>query len=143
MNVEESIVIQVPCEKLFDYLTDVNNRSQYIPALEEVVMIDEGPIEEGSRYIEVSTIAGRRLETTYQVTSFERNRRITAQTLKSIFPIKVDLLFYDRDSYTTLNIELDFELKGIFRLASGVVRGIVRQQAKDILMNMKRSVENI
>ena len=38
-------------------------------------------------------------------------------------------------------IQLDFKLIGIFRLASGIVGGIVRQQAKSILLNIKQEIE--
>ena len=140
MTVQESALINAPVEKIFAYLMDVNNRKDYIPALEEVIMLDPLPIRQGSRYIEVAMIAGRRLETTYQVTAFELNQRISAKTLKSIFPIQADLLLKEGQRGSTLTIRLNFQLKGIFRLASGIVQGIVRQQARDILTKLKRNL---
>ena len=63
MKVIENILIKVSPDRLFSYLMDVDNRKNYIPALEKVIMLDPKPIREGSRYIEVANIAGKRLET--------------------------------------------------------------------------------
>ena len=142
MNLQERELIRVSPDKLFSYLIDVNNRKDFIPAMEEVIMLSPVPIREGSQYIEVANIGGMRLETTYQVMAFEMNKRLTAKTLKSIFPIQADMLLIEKGTSTILTIELEFELGGVFRLVSGVVRGIVRRQAKDILGNIKQALEN-
>ncbi len=121
---------------------DVDNRKSYIPALEEVIMLDELPIKVGSRYIEVAEIAGRRLETTYQVIALVPNQHTSAKTIKSIFPIKADLDLTDKNGGTELKISLEFTLKGIFKLASGIVQGIVGNQAADILTKIKKNIES-
>ena len=142
MTIEESIHIRVSKEVLFDYLMDVKNRKDYIPALEEVIMIDPPPIRKGSKYIEVANIGGMRLETTYEVIRFQLNERITAKTQKSIFPIQADLSLEENKNGTLIMIQLDFKLAGPFRLASRIVSGIVRQQARGILDNIKHELEN-
>ena len=141
MNVAQGILIDADSKEIFKYLMDVRNRKDYIPALEDVIFLDPPPVKLGSRYIEVSTIAGRKLKTTYQVIAFEENKRLSAKTLKSIFPIQADLLLKPMGESTQLIINLEFQLSGIFKLASGIVRGIVNQQAKEILRKLKENVE--
>ena len=141
MTVQESIEIKTTPQKLFSYLIDVNNRKDYIPALEEVVMLDPLPIQKGSRYIEIAEIAGRRLETTYQVIRFEENKLISAKTLKSIFPIQADLILEKKGKSSLLKINLNFQLKGVFKFASGIVKGIVALQAKSILEKLQQNLE--
>ena len=141
MNVQESIEIKSTPKKIFAYLVNVDNRKDYIPALEEVIMLDPTPIQRGSRYIEVAEIAGRRLETTYQVIKFEENKLISAKTLKSIFPIQADLILEKKGKGSILKINLDFQLKGIFKLGSGIVKGIVALQAKSILEKLQQNLE--
>jgi len=141
MTVQESIQIKSTPNKIFSYLIEVDNRKDYIPALEEVVMLDPLPIQKGSRYIEIAEIAGRRLETTYQVVKFEKNKLISAKTLKSIFPIQADLILEKKGEGSLLKIHLDFQLKGVFKLASGIVKGIVALQAKSILEKLQQNLE--
>jgi len=142
MKVQESIVIKASRERIFSYLMNVENRVDYIPALENVIMLDEGPIGVGSKYIEVAEIAGRKLKTTYEVIEFEKNTHTAAQTIKSIFPIRADLDLIEKQGYTSLVITLTFQLSGIFKLASKIVEGIVTQQATGILKRIKRNVES-
>lgn len=142
MEVTESIQIQASPQEIFSFLMDIDNRKKYVPALQEVIMIDPLPIGLGTRYIEVANIAGRNLRTTYQITDFIENEYVVAETLKSIFPIKVTSTLREEDQATTLQFDLEFTLRGIFKLASGVVSGIVRQQTLDILKKVKDNVED-
>lgn len=141
MTSEQSIFIKASPVTIFNYLMDVNNRKSYIPALEEVIMLDKGPIKKGSRYIEVANIAGRRLKTTYQVIEFEQNKHTAAQTLESIFPIRADLDLTESSGGTELTISLNFKLKGIFKFGASFVKGIVDQQAQGILVKIKEALE--
>ena len=141
MTTQQSIEIKASVEQIFSYLLDVENRKDYIPALEEVIMLDPLPIREGSRYIEVAQIAGRRIETTYQVTILKNNQQLSAKTLKSVFPIQADLTLMEKQEASTLQIQLNFQLSGVFKLASGIIRGIVNQQANDILRQLKENLE--
>lgn len=141
MQVEQRIDINTPSDQVFEYLMAVENRKDYIPALEEVILIDPAPIRVGSQYIEVAEIANRRLETTYQVTELQVNKKITAKTIKSIFPINASLILNENNGITTLVIRLDFQLKGIFKLGSSIVKGIVSLQAKQILEQLKSNLE--
>ncbi len=141
MQIQQSIEVNASSEKIFDYLLEVENRKKYVPALEEVIMLDPLPIRKGSRYIEVAEIAGRKLETTYQVIALEKNKKFSAKTLKSVFPIQANLFLNEKKDSTILSIELDFQLKGIFKLASGIIKGIVNQQSKEILRKIKQNLE--
>ncbi len=141
MTAQQSIFIKATPAIIFAYLIDVKNRKSYIPALEEVIMLDEPPIQKGSRYIEVANIAGRKLKTTYQVIEYEENKHTAAMTLKSIFPIRADFDLEAVNGGTNLMISLNFQLKGIFKLGSSVVKGIVDQQARGILEKIKHNLE--
>ena len=141
MNLQEKITIHCPADRVFAYLKEMTNRSDYIPLLEEVILLDDPPLQLGSRYIEVSTIAGRKLRTTYQVTEYEENRKISVQTRKSVFPIQVQLNLIGEGDSTIVRIQLEFELSGIYRLAAPLIGGIVRKQAQDILLRLKQRLE--
>jgi len=141
VKVSQSIRINSSKEKIFNYLMDVDNRKSYIPMLEEVIMLDPLPIKEGSRYTEVAEIAGQRLKTTYQVIELIPNQRTSAKTIKSIFPIQADLDLIETGSATELQITLNFTLRGIFKLGAGIVQGIVKKQAGDILEKIKSNIE--
>ncbi len=143
MIVKQGIGIKASVEKAFSFLLEVENRKMFIPALEEVILIDPLPLTIGSKYIEVASIAGRKLKTTYQITDLKENEKLSARTVQSIFPIEVDLYLRPvEDQSIKLNIVLHLKLKGIFKFAEGIIRNIVTQQASEILIKMKRAIEN-
>ena len=141
MQIQERIIIRTSADDLYHYLNQVENRKAFIPLLQDIILLDDPPLRVGSRYTEVSTIAGQQLKTTYEVTNLVAPQLISVKTTKSVFPIAVDLFLQAQEEATLLAIQLDFTLKGIYRLAAPVVNGIVRQQAKDILVRLKAEVE--
>ena len=141
MKVSQQIKINSTPDAVFAYLMDIDNRKDFIPQLDDVILLDPLPIQEGSRYIEVAKIAGRNFKTTYQVTSYKENEYVIAETIKSIFPIKAQSSVSKNGNNTILQFDLEFTLRGVFKFASGIIKGIVRQQTLDILDNIKRGVE--
>lgn len=141
MKSVNDILVDASPSKIYAFLMDVDNRSKYIPQLKEIILIDPLPFKEGSKYIEVASIAGRSLRTTYQITVLVKDQIISARTVKSIFPIQVDLLLDPIESSTRLTIQLEFQLSGIFKLASNIVKGIVDDQSRGILKRIKSEME--
>lgn len=141
MDLQERIAITAVAKTVFAYLNEVEKRTEYIPMLDEVILLDPPPIRLGSRYVEVATIAGRDLKTTYQVIEWEENRKVKVKTIKSIFPIVAEMELQEEGAQTIVLLRLSFILKGIYRLAAPIVRGIVQQQAKDILLKLKQNIE--
>ena len=141
MDLQEQIAIQASRDRVFSYLNQVEKRTEYIPMLDEVILLDPPPIRLGSRYIEVATIAGRDLKTTYQVIEWEQDRRVKVRTIKSIFPIAAEMDLSEDNGQTIVQLRLTFTLKGIYRLGAPIVRGIVQQQAEEILRKLKKNIE--
>ena len=142
MNVTQSILIQQSPKEVYNYLMDVENRKEFIPSLQEVILLDSLPLKAGSRYIEVATIAGKSIRTTYEITRLSEGLQISARTIKSIFPIQSNLNLVDQGNSTLLTIELAFTLSGLFRIASGLIKNIVSEQAITILEKVKYNLEN-
>jgi carbon monoxide dehydrogenase subunit G len=57
------------------------------------------------------------------------------------FPIEVVIDLIEKGDQTQVQLSLDFELKGLYKLGAPVVKGIVEQQAKDILRRLKGRLE--
>ncbi len=141
MQIQESIFIQAAPEDIYRYLIDVENRKEYIPLLDEVIIKGDGPLQVGSQYIEVATIAGRQLRTTYEITHMVDPQLISVKTVESIFPIMVDIYLELIDEETKLSLQVDFTLSGIYRIGAPVVNRIVEHQSKSILRRLKYIIE--
>lgn len=75
---ETSINISKPVEKVFEYVTNLDNMkkmSQYITAIEV-----DGPLKLGTKYKIQTTANGHKIETLQEVVAFEKNRKLGTKT---------------------------------------------------------------
>ena len=78
-NVETSISINKPVEKVFEYLTNVQNQKAMNPSINEVVM--QGKLAVGTHYTIKMTVAGRAFESENEVVALEPNKTFGVKTL--------------------------------------------------------------
>jgi uncharacterized membrane protein len=77
--VESSISIGKPVEKVYEFITTLENQkklSEYITGVEAV-----GPLKVGTRYKIQTTSFGRTMETTNEVVALEPNKKFGVKTL--------------------------------------------------------------
>lgn len=75
---ETSIKISKSVEKVFEYVTNLDNMkkmSQYITAIEV-----DGPLKLGTKYKIQTTANGHKIETLQEVVAFEKNRKLGTKT---------------------------------------------------------------
>lgn len=141
MTINEHILINAGRADVFAYVRDPMNRMEVIPLLERVDLEGDGTFGPGSRYTEIATIAGRRLETTYVVVAFRENEQISVATVKSVFPIRVDMQLQDAPGGTVIDIAIQLRLRGIFKIASPIIRSIVEGQTREVLNRIRQKME--
>jgi hypothetical protein len=86
-------------------------------------------------------VAGQNLKTTYQIVALEPEKRMRVKTIQSVFPIEAELTLTALEEGTRLGITLDFQLTGFYRFAAPFIGGIIQQQSKAILANLKSILE--
>jgi carbon monoxide dehydrogenase subunit G len=78
-TIETSVRISKPVEKVFEFLTNLDNQkklSSYITGVES-----NGPLQAGSKYKIETTSFGNKIVTTNEVVSFEPNKKFGVKTL--------------------------------------------------------------
>ena len=141
MTVQQSILIDRPVAEVFAYLQNMDHRANYVPNLQSVELLTDGPLRLGSRFIETISVAGRTVPMTYEVVGFEENAWTQVETSDGPFPISADLRLRPDGQKTHLAVVLDATLKGIFRLGAPMVKKAVEQQAATMLKNIKHQLE--
>ena len=76
-NIETSISINKPVEKVFEYLTNVQNQKVLNPSINEVVM--DGKMAVGTHYTIKMTVAGRAFESENEIVALEPNKNVRGQ----------------------------------------------------------------
>ncbi|UKA64510.1 SRPBCC family protein [Arthrobacter sp. FW306-04-A] len=122
---DESIVIPVPPEEVFDYLNDPTHLAEYDATILTSELEGDGPVRVGSRFKGTSKILGRTFDWVVEVTEDERP---TKQTIKSVEG-KIDFI----GTYTMTPEAGGTRLN--YRLESGAGLGGVFGRVADVLVN--------
>lgn len=75
-NFRTQIKTRAGVGKAFAYLEDFSNARFWDPTVVRATRRSRGPIQEGSRFEVVVSLAGKELEFDYEVITHERNRRL-------------------------------------------------------------------
>jgi carbon monoxide dehydrogenase subunit G len=106
-NVETSISINKPVEKVFEYLTDVQNQKAGNPNINEIKT--SGKMAVGMHYTVKMTVAGRAFESEHEIVALEPNKLFCVKTLaKAPASPVVNTYTLEKDgSGTKLHLSMD------------------------------------
>ena len=89
-RIQREIMINQPVEEVFDFVTDARNEPRYNPRILSAGKIPSGPIGQGTHFVLVSKAMGRRMAVEYEITAYERPRRMTSRTIRGLPLIDVE-----------------------------------------------------
>jgi len=112
-RIEKSIVIEAPVEKVFDFLTDVDNfvKTQHPETEMTVLSRDKGPDRVGSKGKVRAKIGGHVLEVEVETTELVKNkRRVMRQKSGALKKMETTDLFEPTEKGTKLTTIMEYEL---------------------------------
>lgn len=105
--IESSVSINKPVEKVFEFITDLENQKKLSPYISGIEVA--GPLQVGTRYTIKTTTAGRTFESVNEVMALEPNKKFSIKTLAK--PPASDVtntyLFSDESGGTKLTVQMD------------------------------------
>lgn len=140
LKMELSVEIKRPVEEVFAYLTDPAKEPEWNSAVLECRADPPGPIGVGSKIHIVSSILGRRTESTYEVTTLVPNKKYVHKT-NTPFPVEATYLVEPTAGGTEVTLEGVAEPGGFFKLAAPVLGRIANRQIQAQLDTMKELLE--
>lgn len=138
INIEKSVVINKPVEKVFAFVTDGSKAPRWQEGLEAV----EGRTDViGSEYTEVRKFMGREMRSLMEVTDYQANARWAAKVLKGPVPYEVSVQLEPRDGATYLTTRVDGEPTGFFKVAEGMVKSQLEKSIEENVQRLKQIME--
>jgi hypothetical protein len=89
MQMSGSAEIARPAAEVFAFVAEPENNPRWQSGMRECRWTTTPPRRVGSRYEQVASFLGRRIESTFEVTALDAGRSITIETRESTFPIRV------------------------------------------------------
>jgi hypothetical protein len=143
MKIEQCLVINLPAEKIFDYMTDVENWVEWSSVVIAVRKTAPGIISVGVTWRSTTRFLGRWLETTYELVEYEPSHFFTLKSISglcpAIFSFKLEAVECGR---TNVSVEAVIShIEGFLRLEDSVVISAVRRQMEGDLQTLRDILE--
>jgi uncharacterized membrane protein len=139
-TVSASITINQPVDKVFDYVTDVENHKAWQAGILDATVTPSDPIGVGSTYHYTTDVMGRRMETHLEVTAYEKDKLWSVKTIGVPQSVEMVYLFEAVDNNTRLTISM--ELTGGYPAAAeAMVKQQTQKNFEDQCNRIKQMVE--
>jgi len=140
LKVDLSVMIKRPIEEVFAVMSDFENDPKWRSGI-EVKKTSEGPIGVGTTYHSIVTALGRRIEGEVEFTEYESNRRCATKTKSGPIPVDAQWTFKRVDGGTQVDVTLEAEADGFFKLAEPLLVNILKRQFEADTANLKYLME--
>jgi len=141
VKVEGTVVINRPIEDVFAFLSNPDKSSLWQGMVLEVKQTSDGPVGVGTTGQVVSQFLGRRMESTYEVTEYELNRKATLKTTSGPIPYMNSATLESVDEGTKVTLVAEYEVGGYFKLAEPILARMAQRQAETDYANLKDLME--
>jgi hypothetical protein len=111
-----STIINQPIDKVFSYVTQVENHKAWQAGILEARVSPPGPIALGSVYTYASMVAGTKYESSMQVSQFAVNQKWAVKTTNTPRPVETVYTFEPAGGGTKLTVSM--ELSGGYPAAA-------------------------
>jgi uncharacterized membrane protein len=141
MKFENSVIINQPVNKVFDFVTNLNNNAKWQTDILELEMTSEGRFELGSTYRCVNRFMGKRIETEGVISNYVPNQSCSFRITSGSVNGESNFFFEAVDGATKFTTTADLDLR-YFKLGKIIVKHKIYKQLKNDMLQLKRILEN-
>jgi carbon monoxide dehydrogenase subunit G len=117
VHVQRTFTVNRPRDEVVAYLADFANATEWDPGTVSCDPITPGPVEVGSQWRNVSSLAGSQTELTYTLTSLDADRVVLTGVNKTATSVD-DIRVADRGTTSEVTYDATVTFNGLAKLAS-------------------------
>ena len=141
MKFENSVVIDQPIKKVFEFVTNFENNPIWQTDILEIQMTSEGPVRPGSTYRCVNRFMGKRFETESRITGYVPETLCSFKIASGDITGESNFLFKAVNGGTRFTTVAELDL-GFFKFAKMIVQHKINRQLKNDMSTLKKILEN-
>ena len=141
MKFENSVIINQPVCKVFDFVTNLKNNAKWQTDIIKMEMTSEGRFELGSTYRCVNRFMGKRIETEGVITDYVPDQTCSFRISSDSVTGESNFFFEAVNGATKFTTSADLDL-GFFKLGKIIVRRQIYKQLKHDMLQLKKILEN-
>ncbi len=133
--------INAPVAKVFEYVTDFRKNAEWQEGVTESTQTPDGPTQLGTKFKTARTFLGQKLEATGEVTEFVPNQKFAFKTNSGPIQFSLAQTFEATSGGTKLNLHVEMEAGGFFKLAEGAMAGNFKKTMEEQSQTLKTLLE--
>jgi uncharacterized protein YndB with AHSA1/START domain len=141
IDIDETVYIDLPIEKVFEFTTDLNNNIRWQTDVSVAEQTSDGPLGLGATYRCVNRFLGQRLETEGYVSRFEPHRVCTFRFTSGGVGGESSFLFEPVNGGTRVTTRARLNLEK-YKLAGFLLNYKAKKQVRTDLLKLKTLLEN-
>lgn len=137
-----TIEIDRPIDKVFEYVADPNNRSQWDKDLVETRRTSEGELGVGATSVDVYSMGGRRMEFQTSIIDWSPPNALAWRGVAGSMAAEGHWTFAETDRGTRVDLAMEMSTSNLlFKLMSPLMSGQIKKQMATNADSMKRAAE--
>ena len=140
-EIEETVTIEQPIERVWAFVMDEANDSLWQTTLTDVHRLTNGPMGVGTRVSESRRFLGRTVETIWEMTECEAPHRSSIASVKAPFAWQGTYTLEESGDGTRFTLRMEGSPGGFFRIAEPLLERFVRREMVGNLGNLNDVLE--
>ena len=141
INLNIDTIICIPIQKVFDFVSNPENDSQWQYGTLAAARISEGSTQEGTFFRSIGHLMGRRNTSTFEVTEYEPNKKYGFKSLSGPLLSRTLYVFEMAGANTRVNISTNASIVHLFRVHESILKKQMKKQLKENLSMLKNILE--
>ncbi|WP_026689795.1 SRPBCC family protein [Alteribacter aurantiacus] len=142
-DLKEEVIIQKPCEDVFDFLSNIENNTDVLANVVEVNKLTEGPTREGTQFEEIRQFRNRKVGTILEVVKYVPNNKISIKSENNGLVVVYHYSLKKEDETTT---KVFFEgyvsaTKFLMKIMRPMMVKMLKKEDGEHLVSLKRIIE--
>ena len=134
-------MIYRPVRQVFDFMSAPENDFQWQYGTLAAARVSEGASAIGTFFRSIGHLMGRRVESTFEVTEYEPNKKYGFKSLSGPFHSQTSYTFEIANGSTKINISTQANVFNFFQVDEGILEKKMKKQLKEDLAMLKDLLE--
>src|SRR5512138_342911 len=141
INLNVSTMIYRPIKQVFNFMSAPENDFQWRCEILASTRLSEGASTIGTLFRSIGHLMGRRVESTFEVTEYEANRKYGFKSLSGPLQSQTSYTFEIASGSTKITVSTQANVVNFFQVGEGLLEKKMKKQLKDNLVMLKNVLE--
>lgn len=141
INLNLSTMIYRPIKQVFNFMSAPENDFQWQCEILTSAKLSEGVSSIGTLFRSISHLMGQRIESTFEVTEYEPNRKYGFKSLSGPLQSQTSYTFEIAAGSTKITVSTQANVVNFFQVGEGILEKKMKKQLKENLVMLKNILE--